>query len=132
MLTTRRLSHPPARLLPLRTLAPPHAPQREVKLLRVDSVGAAEQTVDPPKRRELAPDCGVLEGELVSLDEINQHAVVEREGRNVFLVTPVDKPARVCIIGAERVGRVGTVKAVKIGFDHNFLRHIHQNRKIQN
>ena len=64
----------------------------------MDSVGAAEEAVDPPKSRELAPDCGVLEGELVGLDEINQHAVVEREGRNAFRVTPVDKVRNVCVV----------------------------------
>ncbi|MDB2663475.1 hypothetical protein N9Y61_06555, partial [Paracoccaceae bacterium] len=87
-----------ARLPPLRALAPPHAPQHEVKLLRVNSVGAAEEAVDPPKSRELAPDCGVLEGELVGLDKVNQHAVCEWERRNAFLVTPVDKVRDVCVV----------------------------------
>ena len=42
-----------ARLPPLRTLAPPHAPQCEVEVLGVRHVGAAKQAVDPPERREL-------------------------------------------------------------------------------
>ncbi len=87
-----------ARLPPLRTLAPPHAPQCEVEFLGVRHVGAAKQAVDPPERRELAPDGGVFQGELVGLDEFHQYFVVERECRHSFRATPVDKLRHVCVV----------------------------------
>jgi hypothetical protein len=61
----------PARLPALRTLAPPHAPQREVEFLGVRHLGAAEQAVDPTERRELAPHGGVFQDKLVGLDEFH-------------------------------------------------------------
>ena len=74
------------------------APQCEVEFLGVRHVGAAKQAVDLPERRELAPDGGVFQGELVGSDEIHQYFVVERECRHAFLATPVDKLRNVCIV----------------------------------